>query len=266
MLSHLSKHFLLLDLKTYYTSYKSIIAQIIGAFLSLSIYYYTSKAFGDSFKDLGVSYFVFVLVGELSLYLASTMFDFPLKTVKQWKSRGIFDYFLTTKISIFNLIVLRSICTIPRIFIQILLQIILAVSFFNLDISFTDVVVIMIFPLFSLPIFISLGFVALSIFLFTGRGNSVLGYISTGLSVLAGAYFPLSVLPGWLQRVGISTPFAQLLEGIRLFIQTNEFSHLFVNTLSLLTWNILGIVLSWFLFQKAIRFYKENHNRYTYDL
>ncbi len=60
-----------------------------------------------------------------------------------------------------------------------------------------------------------LGIFSASFLLIFKRGDPITSLVGHLSALLAGVYFPLSVLPGWLQTVSFFLPFTHALEGLR---------------------------------------------------
>lgn len=266
MLIRLLLSFMRMDFVAYYPSIYSFFGHVIGTIMTLVVYHYTSVAFGPNFNDLGVNYFTFILVGELTLLSGSSMLDFVVRQMRSWKVRGIFDYTLSTPMSAVSLVVLRSLAAWPRDIILVMTQLLLAALFFDLALAPLDVVVVLFYPMLAAPAFLGLGMLALSIMLVTGRGGSAISYITMGLTVLAGAYFPLTVLPGWAQAIGTSSPYGALLHPIRQWIYTHDITVLWQALPTLMLWNISALILGIMALKAALYYYQGNHDRHTYEL
>ena len=70
--------------------------------------------------------------------------------------------------------------------------------------------------------FFSFGLVFSSVLLRTGRGQALIGYFLTFMSIGAGGFFPLSVLPEYLIKVLSFFPYTILLETLRKLIVTPQ--------------------------------------------
>jgi ABC-2 type transport system permease protein len=66
-----------------------------------------------------------------------------------------------------------------------------------------------------LPFVWGLGLACAAAILAFQRGIATTGYVVAVLGVVSGAYFPLSLLPDWLESVGRLNPLAGTLEGMR---------------------------------------------------
>jgi ABC-2 type transport system permease protein len=67
----------------------------------------------------------------------------------------------------------------------------------------------------SLLAHLPLGIFSASFLLVFKRGDPVTSLVGSLSSLLGGVYFPLAVLPGWLQTVSFFLPFTHALEGLR---------------------------------------------------
>jgi ABC-type polysaccharide/polyol phosphate export permease len=84
-----------------------------------------------------------------------------------------------------------------------------------------DVIPLNIFPAFLIqmctwPLFMGLGIIATSLFVFFGKGAGFVGAIAGLLNVVAGVYFPTSVFPEPLHKfLSVFSPFNLLLDETR---------------------------------------------------
>jgi ABC-2 type transport system permease protein len=75
------------------------------------------------------------------------------------------------------------------------------------------------------------------------------------LAPISGVYYPISVLPGWLQPVAFAVPASHVFEGMRQVLLENEFSaRLFFNALGL---NVLYMTAGTAVYLAAIRYARE---------
>ena len=61
----------------------------------------------------------------------------------------------------------------------------------------------------------AIGIVLGAVVLLTKRGEVLAGIVTLGMSLLAGAFFPISVLPGWLEPIGKIIPTRFAFDGLR---------------------------------------------------
>jgi ABC-2 type transport system permease protein len=63
--------------------------------------------------------------------------------------------------------------------------------------------------------FSAIGIVLAAVVLVLKRGHVIAGVVTFGMGLLSGAFFPISVLPGWLQPVGKVLPTRFAFDGVR---------------------------------------------------
>jgi ABC-type multidrug transport system permease subunit len=83
------------------------------------------------------------------------------------------------------------------------------------------------------------------------RGNNIVGFVSLALGFAGGAFFPLAVLPGWLEFVGKLMPTRFIFDGMRaaLFQGTGWGQ----DALILLGYSVIGLPLALWAFSRAVR-------------
>jgi len=86
------------------------------------------------------------------------------------------------------------------------------------------------------------------------KGDPV-GWLFTGVSGrLGGLYYPISVLPDWLQTLSYLLPVTYALEGMRLAVLKGySLTELMPNVLALLVFSIIMLPFSMLAFKFAVR-------------
>jgi ABC-2 type transport system permease protein len=90
-----------------------------------------------------------------------------------------------------------------------------AAAIFGLPISWPDILLSPFAAILGGLAFAPFGLLALAALLVFKQTLSVVGIVITGLSIFAGAYFPVGLLPGWMQWVSEVQPFTPALELLR---------------------------------------------------
>jgi ABC-type polysaccharide/polyol phosphate export permease len=86
------------------------------------------------------------------------------------------------------------------------------------------------------------------------RGTSAIAIILTALMVGSGAYFPLGVLPGWLEELLRLNPMAQAINGMRQALLAGMSEGQLLRTVGLLAGaSCCGIALGAVAFRGALR-------------
>lgn len=108
-------------------------------------------------------------------------------------------------------------------------------------------------------VFSSLGILSASFVMVLKRGDPVT-WMFNGLStLLGGVYYPITVLPDWLQAISRLLPVTYALEAMRLaLLQGASFAELWPNILALLIFGVTLLPASLLIFRYAVRRAKED--------
>ena len=196
------------------------LSQIFTIGGTLLVYWYTSKAFSSSVNSeltlFKGSYFDFILIGELTFILPMIFYNGPLDVIRKLVAEGTLESLIMTGERVQKSFLIHMLSTIPSQLTFLLFYLVIAYFIFGFSVPLQFVFLAVLINLLALPLFYGLGMVASSIFLITGRGSGVISQLAAFLSILSGAYFPLSVLPTWLSYWGSKlSPFQLLMESTR---------------------------------------------------
>jgi ABC-2 type transport system permease protein len=86
------------------------------------------------------------------------------------------------------------------------------------------------------------------------RGNNIVGFVSIALGFAGGAFFPLAVLPGWLEFIGKLLPTRFIFDGVRAALFTG--TGWGVDALVLLGYSVIGLPLALWAFSRALEYAK----------
>ena len=101
--------------------------------------------------------------------------------------------------------------------------------------------------------FSSLGIIAASFIMVLKRGDPVTWLFSTLSSLLGGVYYPISVLPPWLQRLSYLLPITYSLRAMRLaLLQGYPFTALVPDIAVLVIFSLILLPLSLLTFRYAV--------------
>ena len=69
--------------------------------------------------------------------------------------------------------------------------------------------------LLALASFSGLGLLATATLIQTKRGGTLIGFAASAFALLGGVFYPVSILPGWLQAMAHALPISYALDGVR---------------------------------------------------
>ncbi len=85
----------------------------------------------------------------------------------------------------------------------------------ELSISFSSLLVLIVAVPASFGLFAAVGVVVAAFTIVFKQVATLVAFATVGIAVLAGVYFPLSLLPGWLEAIARALPFSWALDVLR---------------------------------------------------
>ena len=95
------------------------------------------------------------------------------------------------------------------------LFIVFIVAAFGIKLNAAGIVPAMLLLLLFIPFVWGLGVLSAASAITVRRGGSPVGYLMTVLTIGSGAYYPLSILPGWIRSFANANPMTTTIEGMR---------------------------------------------------
>lgn len=191
---------------------------LFNAAVSLLVYWFASKAIMSSgavdFNEqwMAGSYFEFLLTGELVLLFPLALVGSMARAVRfAWNEGLLEDFFLCPRGPFAPLVRLGAAMLLPAVLHMILVPL-MAWLFCGYGFPPAAVFAILFSVTVTLPVFAAVGITAAAILLRFARGEGFLNQFSYAAGILAGSYFPLSVLPVQIYEfLRLASPFALLL-------------------------------------------------------
>ncbi|MDH3284664.1 MAG: ABC transporter permease [Acidobacteriota bacterium] len=239
-------------------SYKlAFIGQFFNiVFISLS-YFFLARLFelSDSphLERYGGDYFSFVLIGvACGSYLEIALRSFS-QSIRDAQMLGTLEALLVTQTEIPTLILSASaysfIVTSLRMFVFFLLGV-LALGFQVEGANYFGALLMLGLTIVS---FSSIGIISASFIMVFKRGDPFSWFFTNSSWLLGGVYFPISVLPDWLERVSYLLPITYSLEGMRLaLLKGYSLGDLLPTALPLVVFALVMVPASLWIFQRAV--------------
>lgn len=203
------------------TSYKlSFLMDFMGIFFSAAIFFFLGKLVSAGItKHLsryGGDYFSFALVGiAFSSYLGIALNSLT-GTIRNAQLMGTLEALLVTPTEIPTIVISSSLYNFLWTTVRVAAYIIIGYLFFGLDMSSANYGAGLLVLVLTIIAFASVGIISASFIMVLKQGDPIT-WLFTNLSwFLGGLYYPVSVLPSWLQKVAAFLPLTHALEGMRL--------------------------------------------------
>jgi ABC-2 type transport system permease protein len=222
--------------------------------LNLLVAYFVSRTFaGLTTASLGgaPSYFDFAAVGlTLSAVVTATSTALASR-VREEQLTGTLEALLIQPVSPSELAF--GFAGFPVLFatVRTAAYLLIAGTLLGLDVSHASWPGFVVVLLLTATAFVGIGILAGALVLVVKRADALTGAILFTMSLVSGAAFPVSVLPGWLETLGRISPMRPAFDGVRAALFGRDWRG---DALFLAVFSAVGIPLAVFLFGKGLAY------------
>jgi ABC-2 type transport system permease protein len=210
-------------------------------------------------QQINTNYLItYLLVGTLVWRFLASIFNNISEMIAWERWEGTIEYTFMAPVHRFNQMLGQTLFSIIYSFIFTAIIGVVVAAFFDLNFEgadFTSAIVIMLVGSLS---FVGIGVVASILpLLYPERGAQMTNIVQALFLLVSGVYYPVTVLPGWLQAIARISPATYVLEGMRAALLPGTSTQ---DPLSyvwpLLIMGLVMLPLGVHLFQRAERYTK----------
>ena len=201
---------------------------------------------------------LYLAIGALLWSYLSVVFEAISETITWERWEGTIEYTLMAPISRVTHLLGSSLYSVTYSLLRTALILAVLGLFFHLDLRHTNLGSTVVVVLLSSLSFLGIGIMAAALpLLFTERGTQMTLVASAVLLLISGVYYPVSVLPRWMQLLATVSPANYALDAIRRAVMRGAgLGALWPDIWPLALIGALTIPLGFFVFQRAERFAK----------
>jgi ABC-2 type transport system permease protein len=163
----------------------------------------------------GGSYFPFVLVGLALAGFQGVALTSISSAIQYGMYTGTLEAMLITPTSLSTIVFSSVLYPFTSSLLNILLYLFFGAVLFGFSLAKANLLSAAVMLVLTLLAHLPLGIFSASFLLVFKRGDPITSLVGSFSALLGGVYFPLAVLPGWLQTVSLFLPFTHALEGLR---------------------------------------------------
>lgn len=243
------------------TSYRfSFVLSLSGVFFGIITFYFLGRMIGpgnlEPLAPYGGDYFAFALVGiAFHNYLQTSLSAFSHQ-IRDAQMMGTLEILLVTPTPVSALIVYSSLFSFAWTSLRVVVFL-AAGLLFGVSLEASAAPTALLILVLTIVAFGSLGLLSASFILVFKRGDPVLFLFSGASALLGGLYYPVSVLPEWLQPASRLLPITYALEAMRRALLTGApLGELSSEILALAVYAGVGVPLGLWAFASAVRYAK----------
>lgn len=208
------------DLHVYLSYRTRLVSQLLTALFSLTLFYYVSRLVHVSGFSSHSTYFGFVVVGISLISVLYSCFSIP-ELVRQELIAGTFDRLLLSPFGAIRSVIAMSLFPMAFSFLVATLTLTLGCVIYGLQLHWSTVPLAIPVMFLVLLSFLPFGILFAALTVVVKQGSVGTSWVIALLSIVGGLYFPVSLLPGWLQTLAKLQPFTAATDLLR---------HLLVNS------------------------------------
>lgn len=250
--------FLKRDLSQQLSYRLSFAFHFISIFFSVAIFYFVSKLFGTAIapqlEAYGGDYFSFVLIGmAFTGYMGLSMSNFS-SSIREGQMMGTLEIMLLSPTRLSTILISSSLWSYLLTTFNVIIYFLFGVFVFGADLTQANFLSAVIVLLLSITSFSSIGILSASFVLFLKKGDPISWVFGSISSLLAGVYYPISVLPDWLSPLSRILPLTYALDAMRLaMLKGYSLFELRLDILVLLGFSVVFTPLSFLVFKMALK-------------
>lgn len=203
---------------------------------------------------------LYLLIGTSVWTYLSVSFDGVTDIINLERWEGTIEYTFMAPISRFTHLVGSCLYAVLHGLLFTFLQLVVVAAFFHLDLSHANYATAIFMLLLGSISFIGFGIAtAVLPLLYTEKGMQMSFIVRALILLVSGVYYPVQVLPAWMQPLARISPATYVLEGLRAGLLRNQViwsAEIWSNTWPLIITGIVSIPLGLFIFRLAERYAK----------
>jgi len=138
--------------------------------------------------------------------------------------------------------------------VRVVIYLLVGAFIFGASLGQANIPAAILILLLSIASFSGIGIMSAAVVLLVKKGDPVAWVLGSASSLLAGVYYPVSVLPGWLEPLSRVLPLTYGLDAMRLaMLQGHSISDLRSDIFALLGFTIILTPLAFLVFKKALK-------------
>jgi len=226
---------------------------------SLAVTYIGAGMERISGQSLDTQYLItYLLVGTLIWSYLSVIF-YSISEMIAWERwEGTIEYTFMAPVSRLTHLVGTTLFAIVYGILRTLVILLIVASFFHLDLSGANLPGAVLLLLAGSVSFVGLGILAAVLpLLYPERGAQMTNAAAAILLLISGVYYPVEILPGWLQVIASASPATYVIRGMRACLLHGESTRALISTvLFLIGAGIAVIAMGLLIFQRVERYAK----------
>ena len=203
------------DLQLFLSYRTGVITTVLSTFFSLTLFHFISRLVKVSTFPTPDAYYAYVVVGLVILQILTSTLGTPPNVLRQELVSGTFERLVLSPFGPVGSVI--SLLAFPLLMAQTMGLVTLAFAgvVFGLDIRWETAALAVPLGLLGALAFAPFGLLMLAVGLLVKQAASGTSWIIAAISLIAGVYFPITLLPEWIQWASEVQPFTPAVNLLR---------------------------------------------------
>lgn len=208
------------DLRIYLSYRTRLVSQALTVVFSLTLFYYVSRLVNVSGFRSHEAYFGFVVVGLALVTVMYSCFSIP-ELIRQELVAGTFDRLLLSPFGAVRSVIAMTLFPMGYSFVIAAITLGVGCALYGLQLHWSTVPLSVPVMILVLMAFLPFGLLFAALTLIVKQGNVGTSWMIALLSIVGGLYFPVTLLPHWVQIASKLQPFTAATEVLRNLLVGN---------------------------------------------
>src|SRR5581483_11822963 len=237
-------------------SYRARFAtHVLSVFFTLTLFHFISRLVRVSTFPTPEAYYAFAVVGVISLQVLNSMLHTPPITLRQELVAGNFERLLVSPTGAVRGLLAMMVFPFLYALITALVMLVFAGVLFGVSLHWATLPLVVPVGLLGALSFAPFGILFLALVLVAKQGGAGTTFVVAGVSLVAGLYFPISLLPGWIRWLSSVQPFTPGVDLMRhVMIGTRLHEALWIELAKLIGFIAVLLPLAVWAVDGALRF------------
>ncbi|HKP91596.1 MAG TPA: ABC transporter permease [Thermoleophilaceae bacterium] len=238
-----------------FVSYRSRIATtFFTTAVSLTLFYYVSRLVHSRAVGSPDDYYAFVVIGLIIFGVLSSTLSTPVSTVRAELQAGTFERLVLSPFGAVRSIAALMLFPLALATAVAAASLVFAAVTFGLDLRWSTAPLAVPIGLLGAAAFMPFGLAMAAAVVVFKQTNAGATFVMTGITLLAGLYFPVALLPDWIRWASEVQPFTPAVDLLRNVLVGTSLEHEAASDLAKLAgFAIVTMPLSLLLLRTAVR-------------
>ena len=230
-------------------------ASILSAFFSLTLFYYISRLVTVSAFQSADAYYAFAVVGLVILQVLNSTLQTPATTMRQELVAGTFERIVVSPFGPVGTMISMMIYPFFYALVMAMVMVGFAGIVFGINVEWTTLPLAIPTAVLGTAAFAPFGLLILAVVLISKQAMAGTTWIVAGIALVAGLYFPTTLLPDWIEWASDVQPFSPAVDLLRnVLVGTPLQDSAWFDVLKLVGFAILLLPPAVFCVDRAVRF------------